>query len=90
MGRNISRKNSNDSKNILEGIIYRHPQTSISEFNKEFSHFFIENINNYQDICIFVYININSLNSKINSVKNYLYKINGFGLKNIIKVPTRY
>ena len=82
-------KNSNDSKNILVGILYRHPQTSISEFNKEFSHFFMENINNYKDICIFGDININSLNNKTKSVKNYLDQINGFGLKNLIKVPIR-
>ena len=49
----------------------------------------MENINNYKDICIFGDINIDSLNNKINSVKNYLDQINGFSLKNLIKVPTR-
>ena len=50
----------------------------------------MKNINNYKDICIFGDININSLNNKTKSVKNYLDQINGFGLKNLIKVPTRF
>ena len=49
----------------------------------------MENINNYKDICIFGDINISSLNNKVNSVKNYLDQTNGFGLKNLTKIPTR-
>ena len=78
--------NSKNNKNILVGVIYRHPNASIPEFSKNFSDFFLENINNYKDICIFGDININYLNDKATSVKNH---INGFGLTNIIKVPTR-
>ena len=81
--------NSKNNKNILVRIIYRHPNASIPEFSKNFSDFFLENINNYKDICIFGDININYLNDKATSVKNYLNHINGFGLTNIIKVPTR-
>ena len=81
--------NSKNSKNILVGLIYRHPGTSIPEFSKKFSDFLLENVNNYKDICIFGDINVNCLNDKVASVKNYLNQINGFGLTNLIKVPTR-
>ena len=81
--------NSKNSKNILVGLIYCHPKASIPEFSRKFSDFFLENINNYKDICIFGDIDINYLNDKAASVKNYLNQINSFGLTNIIKVPTR-
>ena len=81
--------NSKNSKNILVGLIYRHPGTSIPEFSKKFSDFLLENVNNYKDICIFGDFNINYLNDKVASVKNYLNQINSFGLTNLIKVQTR-
>ena len=49
----------------------------------------LENISSYKDIYIFGDININWLNDKVASVKNYLNQIDGFGLTNIIRVPTR-
>ena len=81
--------NCKNNKNILVGLIYRHPGTSIPDFSKKFSDFLLENVNNYKDICIFGDININYLNDKVASVKNYLNQINSFGLTNLIKVPTR-
>ena len=38
---------------------------------------------------IFRDINVNFLNDEVDSVKSYLNRINDFGLKNLIKVPTR-
>ena len=69
--------------------MYRHQGHSIIEFSKQFSNFFIENINSYKDICIFGDININPLNDKVNSVKNYINQIQGFVLTNLVTAPTR-
>ena len=41
--------NSNSSKNILLGLIYRHPEKSIQGFNKKSSDFIMENINSYKN-----------------------------------------
>ena len=50
----------------------RHPGSSIPEVSKQCSDYLLDNIKNYKDICICGYININALNHKLNSVKNYL------------------
>ena len=81
--------NSKNNRNILVGVIYRHPKASIHEFSKKFSDLLLENINNYKYICIFGGINTNNLSDKNASVKNSINQINVFGLTNIIKVSTR-
>ena len=43
-------------------------------FSMKFTDFFLENINNYKDICVFGYININSVNKKNN---HYLNQVDG-------------
>ena len=63
-------------------LVYQYPGKTIKQFGKTISDFFIENINSYKGLCIFGDININSLNDKVNSVKNHLNQIQGFGLTN--------
>ena len=67
----------------------RHPESYIPEFSKQCSDCWLENINDYNDICICGDININTLKHKLNSVKNYLIQINDQSHTNIIFVPTR-
>ena len=81
--------NSKNNRNILVGVIYRHPKASIHEFSKKFSDLLLENINYYKYICIFGGINTNNLSDKNASLKNSINQINVFGLTNIIKVSTR-
>ena len=81
--------NYKNSINILVELIYHHPGTSIFEFSKQFSEFFVRNITGYKETCIFGDININSLNDKVNSVKNYLSQIRDFCLTNLINIRNR-
>ena len=43
----------------------RHPGSSIPEFSKQCSDFWLANINDYNGICICGDININTLNHKL-------------------------
>ena len=61
----INNKNNND---ILVGLIYCHPGTSILDFSRQFSQFLLENIAGFKNICIFRDININCLNDKVTSL----------------------
>ena len=64
--------------------MFTYPVSSIPEFSKKWSDVLLENINNYKEICTFGDININALNDKFNSVKNYLNQIIDHGPTNII------
>ena len=87
----IEIENNNRSiKNILIGVIYRHPQNPIKDFTDTFSDLLHKISLENKTVCITGDINIDALKvDKNDNIDNYFNSVHSFGFKNSVMVPTR-
>ena len=77
-------------KNIIIGVVYRHPQSSISGFSDKFSAVLSQISLQNKDVFITGDFNIDSLKVESNEyVCNYFDMISSHGFANVIELPTR-
>ena len=82
--------NRNKLKNILIGVIYRHPQNNINDFTDNLSNLLHKISLENKTICLTGDFNIDALkmNTK-NNIGNYFNNLYSFGFKNDVDLPTR-
>ena len=87
----LENSNNNDkSKNLLAGVIYRHPKYSIDTFSNELSNFLLQISQENKRICIAGDINIDALKQESNTtINDYFDMLHSFGFCNTIELPTR-